>query len=200
VVVDTGYLYLHGNPIEPPYIFTIAGDSLYAELYINDYIAHRSDKRPRDFESLSPFEKFVREVGDRLRQMRKEGTTTVMERTEVAAEMYRRRPEYIDSVKILSPGSLDIVRLDASGCPYHENFIVESGRRIDPPTAYETVANRMELLVHRLSMGWTVFNWRGFLGYYPSLPDSGFAAWLEERSPRSRERLGNPLPLEKRRR
>ena len=200
VVVDTGYLYLHGNPIEPPYVFTIAGDSLYAELYINDYIAHTSDKRRPDPESLSPRVRLAREISERLRHMRKVGASTVMERTEVAAEMYRQHPECADSVRITGPGRLILVCRDASGRPYHESVSIEPPRACDPPTAYETVANRMELLVHRLSMGWTAFHWKGMGGYYPALPDSGFEAWCRKRPSWLHELYESPPALEKRRR
>ena len=201
VVVDTGYLYLHGNPIEPPYVFTIAGDSLYAELYINDYIAHWGDTRPRDRESLSPRVRLDYEIIDLMVRMRKEGTSTRMERTEAAADLYRQHPELVERVKISSPGNLSVVFTGSFMYPEPEGVTVESGRLPhDPPTAYELVADRMKSIVRDLQRGKTVFNWRGIMGYYPSVPDSGFAAWLEERSPGFRELLDNPLPLERRRR
>ena len=200
VVVDTGYLYLHGNPIEPPYLFTIAGDSLYAELYINDYIAHWGDTRPPDRETLSPRVRLDYEIIDLMVRMRKEGTSTVMERTEAAAELYREHPELVERVSISSPGNLSVVFIGSFMYPNPEGVTVESGRRLDPPTAYETVANRMDLLVHRLSMGWTAFHWKGMGGYYPALPDSGFAAWCQKRPSWLQRLYEDPLPLEKRRR
>ena len=200
VVVDTGFLYLHGNPIEPPYVFVIAGDSLYAELYINDYIADSIDKRPPDLDSLSPRMRLDREISKRLHQMRREGNSTVMERTEVAADMYRQHPDIVDSVGITAPGQLWVVYKGSFSYPNPEVVIVESGRTQRPPTAYETVAAWMERIVRSLRRGQTVTCWSGMLGYYHSIPDSAFAAWLEERPPWLRRLYRNPRPLRKRRR
>ena len=201
VVVDTGFLYLHGNPIEPPYVFVIAGDSLYAELYINDYIADSIDKRPPDLDTVDPYTRLSYQIHDQMRQMDKNLFATKMEWAEAVADLYRAHPDVIDSVKVINPSELRVVYRDAWGRPSTTHTIIASprpGQR--PPTAYETVASRMNLLVRRLRRGWTVFNWSGFLGYYPSLPDSGFAAWVASNPAPFRQRLDNPIPLKKRRR
>ena len=201
VVVDTGFLYLHGNPIEPPYVFVIAGDSLYAELYINDYIADSIDKRPPDLDSLDPCTRLDYQIFDLLRQMRNEGTTTTMDRTERAAQIYREHPECADTVIVRGPGRLTVVHRDKRGNLIRDRVTLEpKARTRRPPTAYETVASKMKMLVFELGHGRTVFDWEGITATYPGVPDSAFAAWLETRPAHFQQLLSNPLPLERRRR
>lgn len=128
VVVDEGYLYLHGHPLDPPYVFEIAGDSLYAELYVNDYIAQVIDRRPADRESLDERGLIALEIREYLRELMAEGELTHAGKTQAVAEVYRRHPELIDSVAVVTPGEVHIVVGGESGDPYHETVIVT------PPT------------------------------------------------------------------
>jgi hypothetical protein len=200
VVVDEGYLYLHGHPLDPPYVFEIAGDSLYAELYVNDYIAQVIDRRPAEPESLGPHEALSREVRERLRTMSREGTHSLMERTEAAAEVYRKHPELIESVTVTDPGVLGVVAMDASGEPYYETVIISSPRQTPPPTAYSLVKAVQNKLTMILEWGYTAFHGSGTGGWYPSLPDSSFYESLKEAPEWYQAVFRNPPELQMKRR
>jgi len=200
VVVDTGFLYLHGHPIEPPYVFEIAGDSLYAELYVNDYIAQVIDRRRPDPESLSPRVRLDYEVVDLMTRMRRAGAS-VMERTEAAAELYRQHPEIAESVAIDSPGNLSIVFPGSRAYPNPIPVCVASGRTPKtPPTAYSLVKGSRDDMLRGLRTGKIVTYWGGSLGYYPAHKDSSTSYWLKHRPDWVQERYENPAPLETRRR